>query len=160
MSAPVTPYTRFLGDVDALAAIRNSLDRFRTLLDGWPPDRFERSYEPGKWSARQILTHLAQTEMALGVRIRYALATPGYVAQAWDQDPWVARESRLGGADARAVLLALARMNLLLFESLSAAERAIPLSHPEYGTITVDWIIHQLAGHHINHLLQLERIGR
>jgi hypothetical protein len=160
MSAPVTPYTRFLGGVDALAAIRDSLDRFRALLDGWPPERFERSYAPGKWSARQILTHLAQTEMALGTRIRYALATPGYVAQAFDQDPWVARESRLAGAEAREALIALARMNLVLFESLSPADRATPLSHPEYGTITVDWIIHQLAGHQINHLLQLEQIGR
>jgi hypothetical protein len=24
--------------------------------------------------------------------------------------------------------------------------------------LTVDWILHQMAGHHINHLLQLERV--
>ena len=24
--------------------------------------------------------------------------------------------------------------------------------------LTVDWILHQIAGHHINHLLQLERV--
>jgi hypothetical protein len=28
----------------------------------------------------------------------------------------------------------------------------------EYGAMTVDWIIHQMAGHHINHRLQLERV--
>jgi len=50
-------------------------------------------------------------------------------------------------------------MNLAFFEGLSEAQRATTLSHPEYGELTVDWIIHQMAGHHINHLLQLERIA-
>ena len=49
-------------------------------------------------------------------------------------------------------------MNLAFFEGLSPAQRATPFSHPEYGELTVDWIIHQMAGHHINHLQQLERI--
>ena len=53
---------------------------------------------------------------------------------------------------------AMAGMNLAFFEGLSAGERATTLSHPEYGQLTVDWIIHQMAGHHIHHLLQLERI--
>ena len=50
------------------------------------PSDFERSYAPGKWSARQILTHLAQSEIALSYRVRMALTTPGYAAQAFDQD--------------------------------------------------------------------------
>ena len=54
--------------------------------------------------------------------------------------------------------LATARMNLAFFEGLSAVQRATTLTHPEYGTLTLDWIIHQMAGHHINHLLQLQQI--
>jgi hypothetical protein len=50
-------------------------------------------------------------------------------------------------------------MNVALFASLSTADRQMTLSHPEYGSLTVDWIIHQLAGHQIHHLLQLEAIG-
>ena len=84
-----------------------------------------------------------------------ALATPGYVAQAFDQDTWIGRESRISGPEAVDAFVALARMNGLLFEGLSAADRATPLSHPEYGSLTVDWIIHQMAGHQIHHLKQL-----
>jgi len=29
----------------------------------------------------------------------------------------------------------------------------------EYGRLTVDWMIHQMAGHQVHHLRQLERIG-
>jgi len=158
MTAPTTPYTPDLGDRDPLVAIAETSDRVRALTSGWPQERFERSYAPGKWSARQILTHLAQTELALGTRARMALSTPAYVAQPFDQDAWIGRESRISGPEAVDAFLALARMNGLLFKGLSATDRATPLMHPEYGSLTVDWIIHQMAGHQIHHLKQLERI--
>jgi hypothetical protein len=158
MTAPTTPYTPDLGDRDPLAAIRESGDRVRALTSGWSSERFERSYAPGKWSARQVLIHLAQTELALGNRARMALSTPGYAAQPFDQDTWIGRDAGLTGPEAVDAFVALARMNGVLFAGLSAADRATPLTHPEYGTLTVDWIIHQVAGHQIHHLRQLERI--
>jgi DinB superfamily len=158
MSTPITHYTKYLGDRDPLAVIPNTLDTIQNLTRGWTPDRFEHSYAPGKWSARQILTHLAQTELALGNRARMALTTPGYVAQPFDQDPWVALDAGLSGREAVDAFLAMARMNRAFFHALSPAERATALSHPEYGQLTVDWILHQMAGHHINHLRQLEQI--
>ena len=158
MTPPTTPYTPDLGDRDPLAAIRETVDRVRALTSGWTDDQFERSYAPGKWSARQILTHLAQTELAFGTRARMALSTPAYVAQPFDQNTWIDRDSRLSGREAVDAFLALARMNGLMFEGLSPADRSTPLSHPEYGSLTVDWIIHQAAGHQIHHLKQLEQI--
>ena len=156
MTAPTTPYTKYLGDRDPLEAFRDSVARIQTLAAEWTPDRFEHSYAPGKWSARQVLAHLAQTELALGHRARMAVTTPQYAAQSFDQDSWIVLDSRLGGREVLDAFLALARMNLAFFEGLSAAQRATTLTHPEYGTLTVDWILHQMAGHHINHLLQLE----
>ena len=157
--APQTPYTADLGEHEPLAAIADTSTRLRELLAGWSPAQFERTYAPGKWTARQILIHLAQTELALGNRARMALATPDYVAQAFDQDAWMARESSLSGRDAIDALLGVAEMNRAFFASLSAADRATPFSHPEYGALTVDWLIHQIAGHGIHHLRQLDEIA-
>jgi hypothetical protein len=158
MTAPVTPYTTFLGDRDPLEAFRDSIARIEILAREWTADRFERSYAPGKWSARQVLTHLAQTELALGSRARMALSTPGYVAQPFDQDQWIPFDANLGGREAADAFVATARMNLACFASLSDAQRAVGFSHPEYGELTVDWVIHQMAGHHVNHLRQLEHV--
>jgi len=158
VTAPVTPYTTYLGDRDPLEAFRDSIARIEILAREWTADRFERSYAAGKWSARQVLTHLAQTELALGSRARMAVTTPQYAAHSFDQDSWIALDSRLGGREALDAFVATARMNLAFFEGLSATQRATTLTHPEYGTLTVDWILHQMAGHHINHLLQLESI--
>jgi hypothetical protein len=157
--SPQTPYTTDLGARDPIVSFRETPARIGALAGAWSPADFERSYAPGKWSARQILTHLAQTELALGTRARMALSTPGYAAQAFDQDTWMARESGLDGRAALEAFRALAAMNAALFASLSDADRAATLSHPEYGSLTVDWIIHQMAGHHIHHLKQLEVIA-
>ena len=161
MIVPPTPnpYASDLAGRDPLQAIADTPARISTLAAGWTPSQFERRLAPGKWSARQILIHLAQTELALGTRARMALCTSPYAAQAFDQDRWVARDSRLTGADALEALLAISAMNRTLFQSLSDADRATPFSHPEYGDLTVDWLIHQMAGHQIHHLKQLDAIA-
>lgn len=157
---PTTPYSRLLLDLEPLATIRQNADRIRVLAATWTPQQFERTYAPGKWTARQIVTHLAHTDLALGTRARMALSTPNYTAQPFDQDRWLARETRIGGQEAVETFLALSRFNAALFEGLTTAERETGMTHPEYGTITVDWIVHLLPGHQLHHLAQLEQIGR
>ena len=157
---PTTPYSSALGNQEPIGAMRGTVARIRALVTGWSPEQFARSHAPGKWDARKILTHLAQTEIALGYRARMALMTPGYAAQSFDQDVWMAHESATSGHDALEAFLGLAAMNIALFASLSDADRAVALAHPDYGSLTVDWIIHQMAGHQIHHLAQLEQIAR
>ena len=160
---PQTPYSSDLGDREPLAAMRDAVSRIHSLVSGWTPAQFERSYAPGKWTARQILLHLAQSEMALGNRARMALATPNYAAQAFDQDRWMALEvngAGLSGRDAAVALAAMNAMNHALFAALSPAQRETPFSHPEYGSLSVDWLIHQMAGHLRHHLAQFETIAK
>ena len=93
--APQTPYTTDLAGREPIAALRETTARIGALAGGWSPADFERIYAPGKWSARQILIHLAQTELALGTRARMALTTPNYAAQSFNQDEWIARDAGL-----------------------------------------------------------------
>jgi DinB superfamily len=162
---PTTPYSADLGTRQPLDVMRATVERLPAIAGHWTPAQFERSYAPGKWTARQIVIHLAQTELALGTRARMALTTPSYTAQSFNQDEWMAIEAPstgsggLSGAVALDAFLALVAMNRAFFAGLSAAHLATTLSHPEYGTLTVDWILHQLAGHQIHHLAQLEAIA-
>ena len=153
------PYANDLANRDPLEALGDTPTRIRTLTERWTPAQFERTYAPGKWTARQLLIHLAQTEMALGARARMALATTPYTSQPFDQNAWMARDAAISGADALNALVAMSVMNRALFASLSDADRATAFSHPEYGSISVDWLIHQMAGHQIHHLRQLETIA-
>jgi hypothetical protein len=174
MSRPQTPYSTDLGDRDPVAAMEDAVGRISSLVANWAPAQFERSYAPGKWSARTILIHLAESEIALGNRARMALAKPGYTAQAFDQDQWIAVEGRSGGSgesggsrgssgtSGPVALQALAAMNAFnraLFGSLSESQRATPFTHPEYGALTVDWLIHQMGGHLLHHVVHFETIA-
>jgi hypothetical protein len=127
-------------------------------VERWGEARFERSYSPGKWTARQVIIHLAQTELALTTRVRFALSQKGYAAQAFDQDDWIAIDE---GADARTALDAyssLRRLNLAMWAALTPAQRERPFTHPEYGELTVGWVMAQLAGHDLHHYGQLQTI--
>lgn len=157
--APVTPYSPELEDREPLNAMRGTVARVGALVSGWTPLQWERRYAPGKWSARQVLIHLAQTEIALGSRARLALTLPGYTSQSFEQDAWMTREAGLSGPDAADAFITLGGMNTAFFAGLSAADRQTPFTHPEYGALTVDWLIYQMAGHQIHHLKQLEAIS-
>jgi hypothetical protein len=157
---PITPYTPDLDNREPISAMRDTAARVRAVFGEWRPDQFEKSYAAGKWSARQILTHLAQSEIAFGYRVRMALSMPGYLAQPFDQDKWMAHESKTSGHDALDAFLGTTALNVALFASLTEADRNVAMSHPEYGALTVDWVIHQTAGHQIHHLKQLEEIAK
>lgn len=152
------PYAADLGSRNPLDALADTPARMRELVERWGEDHFERSYAPGKWSARLILVHLAQTELALTTRARMAVATPDYVAQAFSQDEWMGLDTSVDARTALDAYTALRRMNLAMWRGLSADQRGRPFHHPEYGELNVEWIMAQMAGHDIHHLKQLEQI--
>jgi hypothetical protein len=127
-------------------------------VEQWSADDFERSYAPGKWSARLILIHLAQTELALSTRARFALAEPGYNAQPFEQDDWLSIDAGTDARTALAAYTALRALNLAMWKRLTPEQLNREFSHPEYGALTVGWIVAQMAGHDIHHLKQLHAI--
>src|SRR4029453_13168987 len=92
MATP-NPYERDLGSRAPLEALADTPERIRQLVERWRDDQFERSYAPGKWTARLVLVHLAQIELALGTRSRFALTQSGYTVQPFSQDDWMALEN-------------------------------------------------------------------
>ena len=152
------PYGSDLGDRNPLDALDETPGKIQRLVESWNADRFEQSYAPGKWSARRLLVHLAQTELALGTRVRFALSQNGYAAQAFSQDDWLPIDD---GVDARTALEAyvnLRRMNVAMFRRLTPSQRERTFSHPEYGSLTVWWVANQMAGHDLHHLGHLEQV--
>ena len=153
------PYEADLGGRDALDAMSVTPGRIRAIVSKMPAAALERSYAPGKWTTRQLLIHLAQTELGLTSRARMALSEEGYVAQPFEQDRWMANERDVDADTALAAYLALRQMNLQFFGGLSSAERAVTFRHPEYGELTIDWVMRQMAGHDLHHLRQFEAIA-
>jgi DinB superfamily len=156
---PTNPYHADLAGRDAISAMRETPARIEAIVAHMTEADLARSYAPGKWTAAQLLVHLAQAELALTVRARMALTEPNYVAQPFDQDRWLEREAAGDGRTALAAYLAMRRLNLQLFSSLSEAARATTFDHPEYGQLTVQWLLEMIAGHELHHVVHFEAIA-
>jgi hypothetical protein len=152
------PYAEDLGSVDPLTALTDTPERIRALVEGWSLTQWEQRYAPGKWTARQVIVHLAQTELALTARVRFAASRDGYVAQAFSQDDWLPLDDHADGRTALGAYTALRKLNILMFRNLTPAQRTRSFTHPEYGQLTAEWVAAQIAGHEIHHLKQLEAI--
>ena len=160
MTTAPNPYAADLGAREPLDAFAATPFAIEQLVSGWSDADFERTYAPGKWTARQLLIHLAQTELALGTRARYALTPEGYAAQSFSQDEWMVLDAGMDARTALGVYTAVRRMNVPMFRRLSPSQLQRTFTHPEYGTLTAEWVLRQMAGHDIHHLVHFETIAR
>jgi hypothetical protein len=153
------PYQAALGERDPVEAMGDTPGRIHALVSRMTDADLARSYAPGKWTAAQLLVHLAQTELALTTRLRMALSQDGYVAQPFDQDRWLVREADTAAAPALGAYIALRQLNQPLFRRLSPADREKTFRHPEHGELTIEWLLQTIAGHELHHLRHFETIA-
>ena len=154
----MNPYAKYLGGRDARAVIAETAARLAAEADRLGPEGLGRSPAPGKWSAAQILCHLADCEIAFGFRIRQTLAEDNPVAQPFDQEAWAKPYAQLDPRAALAMFAAARRWNAALLETVPPAGFDKKLTHPERGEMTLRTIVETMAGHDLNHLEQLEGI--
>jgi len=114
---------------------------------------------PGKWSAAEIVCHLADCEIVMGFRLRQTLAEDGHTIQPFDQDKWAVQYPGIPAAQAIETLSALRKWNLGLIHSALPGAAGRIVTHPERGTMTFQALIETMAGHDLNHLSQLRRIA-
>ena len=112
----------------------------------------------GKWSVRDILAHLADSEVVFAFRLRQALADDYHVIQPFDQDRWAATYAHYDARGALAVFGAVRQWNLALIAGLKPEALTKLLTHPERGEMTFQVVVETMAGHDLNHLGQVEKI--
>jgi hypothetical protein len=143
----MTPYADYVKGKDPLDVLRSTLGDYRRVFAASTATDWAAPWAPGKWTAHQLIVHVAQWEMIFSTRLRMALAIPGYTVQ-----------PMAPGVDAKtasAAFEALRQMNIGLVGALTPAQRAMKVSHPERGVIDIEDLIVTLAGHSAHHLAQL-----
>jgi hypothetical protein len=155
----LNPYASFLDKRPVLDILADTPRAIKSLLDSMGPGRAFEAPAPGKWSAGEIVAHLADCELVFGFRLRQTLAEDNPTVQPFDQDKWSATYNVIEPPEAFAAFSAFRKWNLILLEASlpSAADRTV--THPERGTMTFQTIVETMAGHDLNHLGQLQRIA-
>lgn len=152
-------YQDLVGLEDPLTLLATTPERIAELVLGWDARRWAETYAPGKWTAAQVMLHLAHDEICWCSRVRFALSVGDYVVQPFDGSKWVALDTPVDPAHALAAYLSLRRLNLPLYRRIPTDLRARPFRHPEFGEISIEWIFRTLAGHDRHHLGQLQAIA-
>src|SRR5215475_609127 len=155
------PHPR-LGSVRPLAALRSAPARIARALGRVPRRLVTRRPAPGEWAVSEVMSHLADAEIALAFRIRKVAAEPRQLLVAWDQDRWAegGRYRRTPLRETLATFTTLRRSNLAYVSRLSAAQRRQHGRHPEYGRLTIPQMLAHWADHDLNHLEQIAAAHR
>lgn len=118
-------------------------------LAGVSPEELDFKPGPGDWSVREIVVHLADTDLVAASRIRYLIGEPGVTIVGFDQEHW--GRSMNYAAQPLDAAVALFRA---LRTSTAAVLRQAPASvwehagmHTKYGTQTLEWIVGHFGDH-------------
>ena len=134
-------------------------------LSGLSDDDFARPYRPGGWTVRQLVHHLADSHINMFVRVKLALSEDEPTIKPYDQDAWVAQaDVSVVSPMVSLVLVSSVHERLVaLLRTLSSAQFARALYHPENGRMTVEQVLALYAwhgDHHVAHITSLRRRER
>ena len=155
----MNPYQKYLDRSPAASLVAEFPAKLITVVSRLGDSGLKRSLAPGKWSAGEILCHLADTEIAFSFRWRQTLAEENHTIQTFDQDRWATPYARLRAEEAVQAFVALRRWNTALLAGLSPADWEREAFHPELGPLRFETLVEVMAGHDLNHLAQLEAIA-
>jgi hypothetical protein len=132
---------------EVVAALAGASD---AELDGRPA--------PGKWSAREIVHHLADSEMTSAVRLRLLVAEENASIRPYDEKEFAAR-LHYGRPIANSLLaFQAARVSTgELLDAMTDADFAKTGTHPEHGSYGVGRWLEIYAEHAHNHADQIRR---
>lgn len=156
----ITRILSFAGTNDPQEVLASTAVRLQALITGRSPGELARKPDPSRWSATEIVAHLADAEVVAAWRVRSVLGANATPLQAFDQNAW-ASAFRYADADPfeslqvfdvnrKATLALLARVDPKLHANYGM--------HAERGKETIEHLMRLYAGHDLNHLSQIEKL--
>ncbi len=149
-----------VGDAEPSVILRRTTDDLRAAIAGLSDEQLSTAEAPGKWSIRQVVRNLADSEIVLAWRLRMILAHEQPPLTGYDQDLWA---ERLGYAAADVTesleeFAVLRRGHMRLLDQASPKELERYGVHAERGNESVAHLMRMYAGHDTLHLRQIARI--
>ena len=124
------------------------------------PEELDATPAPGKWSARQIIHHLADSEMTAAVRFRLLLAEDKPAIKGYDQDRFADRLHYERSHEGSLELFRAARASTAeLMGCLTEADWLREGTHSEVGRFGMDTWLRIYAAHAHRHADQI-RVAR
>ena len=145
---------------ELIARYAAGYDEVMQSLEGFPAESLTARPLPGKWSACEIVHHLADSEMASALRLRQLLDQENPVIQGYDQDNRAIRlkYNERDMAPAFDALRGARATTVQLLSLMTEDDWRREGTHTESGRYTAeDWLT-IYAAHAHNHAAQIRRL--
>jgi hypothetical protein len=121
------------------------------------PEQLDARPGPGRWTAREIVHHLADSEMTSAIRLRRLLAEDRPAIVGYDQDEYARRLYYDRPHETSLELFKYVRSSTAeLLERMTPAEWLREGTHSEIGRYTVERWLQIYADHAHKHALQIK----
>ncbi|MBV8728768.1 MAG: DinB family protein [Acidobacteriia bacterium] len=150
-----------MSDISELVErFRRSPELLAVVLTGVFGEEEDFTTAPGKWNIRQILAHLADTELVFAHRFRQVIAEENPTLMGFDQDAW-ARNLEYSKRKPKASLESFRRLRAENHELLKDLPESVferTGNHTERGTLTLRRMVETAADHAESHARQTQAI--
>jgi hypothetical protein len=132
----------------------------RRAVEGFSDAQLDTPYRPGGWTVRQVVHHYADSHLNSYSRFRWAATEEMTTVKTYDESAW----AELADAKTAPVELSLALLEplharwVLLLRSFGDAEFRRKMKHPEWGEVSLEWLLGQYAWHSRHHVAQINRL--
>jgi len=155
-------YIARVPDGDPIRLLRTELDASRAFYAAIDDERAARPYAPGKWTVKDVLLHVADTERVMAYRALRALRGDATPLPGFEQEDW----QRTAGANARTVaslvdeLATVRAATAALFAGVDE-ELAARTAHANGAPVTARALLYIVIGHdrHHRHVLAGHGLG-
>ena len=138
---------------ESLKQIETYTIRLRKSVDSLSEEELSRTYREGSWTVRQLVHHIADSQLNMYQRLKLALTDENPTVPNFDQDKWAVQpDTELPVESSIKMLEGINERIVALGNSLSEEQLDRTFVHQINGTITVATKVLKLAWHEEHHL--------
>jgi len=129
----------------------------RAAAAGLSAAQLDTPYREGGWTVRQVVHHVPDSHMNAYVRMKLAITEENPPVKPYDEALW----AELPDARTMAPEVSLTLLDVLhqrwvaMLRAMTPEQFARTYAHPEYGTVSMDWVLAQYAWHGRHHTAQI-----
>lgn len=144
----------FIGQIEEAPA------KLRMAVAGLTEEQLDTPYREGGWTVRQVVHHLADSHLNAFIRFKLVMTEEQPAIKTYNQQLWAnLADAKTAPVEPSLMLFgSLHKRFVVLLKSMSAADFAHTMNHPEQGIVNLDRYLSLYAWHgrhHVAHITSL-----
>jgi uncharacterized damage-inducible protein DinB len=131
--------------------------RLREIVDSLSDDELSKTYRDGSWTVRQLVHHIADSQLTMYQRLKLALTDENPTVPAFDEEKWAIQpDTKLPVESSIKMLEGINERIVSLGGRLTEEQLNRVFTHQINGRITVAAKVAKLAWHEEHHLAHIK----